>query len=173
MVKRVTLALIACLCVLFAGCGEQEKPQQEVALPDAVVQEPAVQDSGLRIAAWNLQWFPGKTPSGEAATERTTHISAVISELKAIDADILLLQEIRDPAGLQVIISAMPEYSLDVVSDFSGNLEVAILSRAPAKATEGFMQAFEEGAEANPPRGFAYATVMLTDESCSPYIRCT
>ena len=59
----------------------------------------------------------------------------------------------------------MPEYSLDVVSDFSGNLEVAILSRAPAKATEGFMQAFEEGEEANPPRGFAYATVMLTDES--------
>ena len=27
------------------------------------------------------------------------------------------------------------------------------------------MQAFEEGDEANPPRGFAYATVMLTDES--------
>ena len=165
MVKRVTLALIAGLCVLFAGCAEQEKPQQDAALPDAVVQEPAVQDSGLKIAAWNLQWFPGKTPSGEAATERTTHISAVISELKAIDADILLLQEIRDPAGLQVIISAMPEYSLDVVSDFSGNLEVAILSRAPAKATEGFMQAFEEGEEANPPRGFAYATVILTDES--------
>ena len=165
MVKRVTLALIAGLCALFAGCGEQEKPQQVVALPNAVVQEPAVQDSGLKIAAWNLQWFPGKTPSGEAATERTTHISAVISELKVIDADILLLQEIRDPAGLQVIISAMPEYSLDVVSDFSGNLEVAILSRAPAKATEGFMQAFEEGEEAKPPRGFAYATVMLTDES--------
>ena len=165
MVKRLTLALIAGLCALFAGCGEQEKPQQKVTLPVAVVQEPAVQDSGLRIAAWNLQWFPGKTPSGEAATERTTHISAVISELKVIDADILLLQEIRDPAGLQVIISAMPEYSLDVVSDFSGNLEVAILSRAPAKATEGFMQAFEEGEDANPPRGFAYATVMLTDDS--------
>jgi endonuclease/exonuclease/phosphatase family metal-dependent hydrolase len=27
------------------------------------------------------------------------------------------------------------------------------------------MQAFEEREEANPPRGFAYATVMLTDES--------
>jgi endonuclease/exonuclease/phosphatase family metal-dependent hydrolase len=66
---------------------------------------------------------------------------------------------------LQEIIKAIPEYSLDVVSDFRGNLEVAILTRAPAKATEGFMQAFEEGDEANPPRGFAYATVMLTDES--------
>ena len=163
MRRITTLFLTLVLTILFAGCGEQEKPQQVAALPEAVVQEPALQDSGLKIAAWNLQWFPGKTPSGEAAEERGNHISAVISEV--IDADILLLQEIRDPAGLKVIISAMPEYSLDIVSDFSGNLEVAILTRAPAKATEGFMQAFEEGEEANPPRGFAYATVMLTDDS--------
>ena len=164
--KRITtLSLTLVLVTLFAGCAEQEKPQQDAALPDAVVQEPTVPGSGLKIAAWNLQWFPGKAPGGLAAEDYSKHISAVISELKIIDADILLLQEIRDPAGLQVLISAMPEYSLDVVSDFSGNLEVAILSRAPAKATEGFMQAFEEGEEANPPRGFAYATVMLTDES--------
>ncbi len=165
MVRRVSLALIAGLCALFAGCGEQEKPQQDAALPDAVVQKPAGLDSGLRIAAWNLQWFPGKTPSGGSAEEQAAHAFAVISELKAIDADIVLLQEIRDPVALQGITKALPEYSLDVVSDFRGNLEVAILSRAPAKATEGFMQAFEEGEEANPPRGFAYATVMLTDES--------
>ena len=106
-----------------------------------------------------------RRPSGGSAEEQAAHVSAVISELKVIDADIVLLQEIRDPAALQEIIKAIPEYSLDVVSDFRGNLEVAILSRAPAKATEGFMQAFEEGEEANPPRGFAYATVMLTDES--------
>ncbi len=165
MTRRAALTLILALCALFAGCGEQEKPQQDAALPDAAAQNSAVPDSGLRIAAWNLQWFPGKTPSGGTAAEQAAHVSAVISELKAIDADIVLLQEIRDPAALQEIIKAIPEYSLDVVSDFRGNLEVAILSRAPAKATEGFMQAFEEGEDANPPRGFAYATVMLTDES--------
>ena len=165
MVRRVTLALIAGLCALFAGCGEQEKSQQDAALQNQAVYYSSVPDSGLRITAWNLQWFPGKTPSGGSAEEQAAHVSAVISELKAIDADIVLLQEIRDPAALQEIIKAIPEYSLDVVSDFRGNLEVAILSRAPAKATEGFMQAFEEGEDANPPRGFAYATVMLTDES--------
>ena len=83
MVKRVTLALIAGLCALFAGCGEQGQPQQDAALPDAVVQNSAVQDSGLKIAAWNLQWFPGKTPSGGSAEEQAAHVSAVISELKA------------------------------------------------------------------------------------------
>ena len=73
MVSRVTLALIAGLCVLFAGWGEQEKPQQNS----------AVQDSGLRITAWNLQWFPGKTPSGGSAAEQAAHVVAVISEPKA------------------------------------------------------------------------------------------
>jgi endonuclease/exonuclease/phosphatase family metal-dependent hydrolase len=155
MTRRVTLTLILALGALFAGCGEKGKPGSKS----------AAESSGLKITAWNLQWFPGKTPSGGTPAENAAHIAAVISELKAIDADILLLQEIRDPAALQEIVKAIPEYSLDIVSDFRGNLEVAILTRAPAKATEGFMQAFEEREEANPPRGFAYATVMLTDES--------
>ncbi len=155
MTRRVGLTLILALCGLFAGCGDKGKPASVS----------AAESSGFKITAWNLQWFPGKTPSGGSAEEQAAHVAAVISELKAIDADIVLLQEIRDPAALQGITKALPEYSLDVVSDFRGNLEVAILSRAPAKATEGFMQAFEEGEEANPPRGFAYATVMLTDDS--------
>ena len=78
MVKHVTLALIAGLCALFAGCGEQEKPQQ-----NSAAQNSAVPDSGLKITAWNLQWFPGKTPSGGTAAEQAAHVSAVISELKA------------------------------------------------------------------------------------------
>ena len=51
MVNRVTLALIAGLCAIFAGCGKQEKPQQDEALPASAAQNSAVQDSGLRIAA--------------------------------------------------------------------------------------------------------------------------
>ena len=125
MTRRVTLTLILALCGLFTGCGEKGKPAQES----------AADSSGLKITAWNLQWFPGKTPSGGSAEEQAAHVSAVISELKVIDADIVLLQEIRDPAALQEIIKAIPEYSLDIVSDFRGNLEVAILTRAPASVS--------------------------------------
>ena len=121
MTRRVTLTLILALCGLFTGCGEKGKP--------------AADSSGLKITAWNLQWFPGKTPSGGSAAEQTAHVSAVISELKAIDADIVLLQEIRDPVALQEIIKAIPEDSPDVVSDFRGNLELAILSRAPVSVS--------------------------------------
>jgi len=108
MTRRVTLTLLLALCALFAGCDDKGKPASES----------AAESSGLKITAWNLQWFPGKTPSGGTAAEQAAHVSAVISELKAIDADIVLLQEIREPAALQEIIKAIPEYSLDVVSDF-------------------------------------------------------
>lgn len=81
--------------------------------------------------------IPAESPSEGSAEEQAAHVSAVISELKAIDADIVLLQEIRGPAALQVIIKAIPEHSLDVVSDFRGNLEVVILSRAPAAESLG------------------------------------
>ena len=74
MTRRVTLILA--LCALFAGCGEKGKPASES----------AAESSGLKITAWNLQWFPGKTPSGGTAAEQAAHVSAVIPELKAIDA---------------------------------------------------------------------------------------
>jgi hypothetical protein len=56
--RRVTLILA--LCALFVGCGEKGKPASES----------AAESSGLRITAWNLQWFPGKTPSGGTAEEQ-------------------------------------------------------------------------------------------------------
>tara|TARA_B100000809_G_scaffold207130_1_gene209376 strand:+ start:209 stop:544 length:336 start_codon:yes stop_codon:yes gene_type:complete len=96
MPRRITLTLILALGALFAGCVERGKPAQE----------PAADSSGLRITAWNLQWFPGKTPSGGTPAENAAHIAAVVSGLKEIDADILLLQEIRDPAALQEIVKA-------------------------------------------------------------------
>ena len=64
-----------------------------------------------------MQWFPGKTPKGGTPEENAAHIAAVVSGLKAIDTDIVLLQEIRDSAALQEIVKAIPEYSLNVVSN--------------------------------------------------------
>jgi hypothetical protein len=119
MTRRVTLTLLLALGALLTDCGDKGKPASES----------AAESSGLKITAWNLQWFPGKTPKGETPEENAAHIAAVVSELKEIDVDIVLLQEIRDPAALQEIVKAIPEYSVDVASNFQGNLEVAILTR--------------------------------------------
>jgi len=61
MVVRVSLGLIAGLCALFVGCEEQEKPQQDSALQNRTVPHSPVPDSGLKIAARNLQCFPGNS----------------------------------------------------------------------------------------------------------------
>ena len=61
MVVRVSLGLIAGLCALFVGFEEQEKPQQDWALQNRTVPHSPVPDSGLRIAARNLQCFPGNS----------------------------------------------------------------------------------------------------------------
>lgn len=149
---RLILTVISALLI---GCSE-EKPTSSPESNNHL--------EGIRIASWNLQWFPGKTPSGGSTGEEQGHIKAVINELKIIDADILLLQEIRDTKALQEIVKAIPEYSVDVVSNFRGTLELAVLTRAPYKATDGFMEEFVKGSEADPPRGFAYATVMLNNK---------
>lgn len=84
MNRRFFLSLCIAFSVLFTGCKEKT--------PYA----PKEASEGLKIASWNLQWFPGKTPDGGTPEEQEAHIKAVVKELKAIDADILLLQEIRD-----------------------------------------------------------------------------
>ena len=76
MVKRVTVALIAGLCALFAGCGEQEQSQQDAALPDSVVQKPAVPDPGT-VTSVGTQ--PDVTPS--VRTANTESIGVILSHL--------------------------------------------------------------------------------------------
>lgn len=159
MKRRFFFNFTLCILALLFGCRNSDKG-------DAVeVENHSTSSKVIRVASWNLQWFPGKSSRGGSSEGESKHINAVIDELKAIDADILLLQEIRDPDALNRILHSIPDYSLDVISDFEGNLEVAVLSRAPAKATAGFMQEFVGGEVADPPRGFAYATILLDDTS--------
>ena len=60
MTKRAAHALILALCALFAGCGDESRE---------IETKRGVEPSGLKITAWNLQWFPGKTPSGGSADQ--------------------------------------------------------------------------------------------------------
>lgn len=153
MNRRFFLSLCIAFSALFASCKEKTPSTPKEA------------SQGLKIASWNLQWFPGKTPDGGTPEEQEAHIKAVVRELKIIDADILLLQEIRDTEALRDLVNnKLPDYSLDIISDFEGNLEVAILSKAPHRANDSYMEGFYRANTIDPPRGFVAATVKL-DES--------
>jgi endonuclease/exonuclease/phosphatase family metal-dependent hydrolase len=93
-------------------------------------------------------------------------MAAVASVLKELDPDILCLQEIKEPEALDRLAEAMPGHALQVVSEFRGVQEVAILSRL--QADTAYMEKFAE-AEASPPRGFAFAAFPFADGMLAVY----
>lgn len=190
MKLRAVFLICLGLLLIFFGLSSHEKAGKESpgifkrgASEDNGTQEPverAVKPAGyidaealsvfsnrVKVATWNLQWFPGKRPGGGDPQAELDHLNAVKAELIKIDPDILLLQEFRDSKFADQILEVLPGHSLHVMSDFSGNLEVAILARLPA--TEGYMQEFIAGTSDDPPRGFAYAAFAIGDDVLGVY----
>ena len=95
----------------------------------------------VRIATWNLEWFPGGKPNSSQA-ERLVHMSAAKDALIDIRADILCLQEVRDWDSVAELVSILPNFQTLVVSRFremgsSGPLSIqqtAIASNRPAES---------------------------------------
>jgi endonuclease/exonuclease/phosphatase family metal-dependent hydrolase len=55
----------------------------------------------VRVAFWNVQWFPGKQPKPSGAAAVQKQIQAAAGEVRKAGPDILFAQEIRDRAALQ------------------------------------------------------------------------
>lgn len=116
----------------------------------------------LRLVAWNMEWFPGKsmnsTPEQEAA-----HIPLVQKELQRLDPDILIATEIRDWDVFEKAVKLVPGLRIHVVSNFletdTGTLwrqQIAIASRLPCRAA--WAQDFQPTIPALS-RGFAFAAL--------------
>jgi endonuclease/exonuclease/phosphatase family metal-dependent hydrolase len=153
----------AAIIALFCGCTAQDSMRQTSAN-----QTPGA-DTGqaIKITSWNLQWFPGKRPADVPLEEQELHITAVASVLNRLDPDIVCVQEIKNPKALDKLITeALPNHSVQIVSNFRGTQEVAILSRHTADTA--FMEEFVK-AEATPPRGFAYAAFRFGDQMVAVY----
>ena len=115
----------------------------------------------MRVVTWNLQWFPGKSPSSNPQ-EASAHIEEVRKSLIEINPDILVLQEVSGETPVQEAVSILPDFKVAVVSRFKtkggfiDGQQIAICSRFPAKRV--FSEQWAKGwAEA--PRGFAFAAI--------------
>ena len=110
-------------------------------LPPASQTQPAVEKPKSlpeSMGTWNLQWFPGNRPEPTEAG-RNWHQREVTRVIREIGADLLLVQEVVDPAALA---KAAPQYPWRVVSNFQragdedADLPVqnlAILSKVPIR----------------------------------------
>ena len=113
----------------------------------------------VRIVTWNLQWFPGKSPTSKPDAA-AAHIAEVRKALAEIQPDILVLQEVSGEAPVAEAISILPDYKVAVISRFKNaaglldGQQIAICSRFAA--TRVFSSRWDKG-WAGAPRGFAYA----------------
>jgi endonuclease/exonuclease/phosphatase (EEP) superfamily protein YafD len=119
----------------------------------------------IRVAFWNIQWFPGRHPDASPRDEQK-QIAAVQRDMRAISADVFGTEEMRDYSKASLAIAPLPGFKVDVVSNFPPRegqdvgQQVAIASRfAPMSA---WMEMWKPAGPLTPPRGFAFAAYEIS-----------
>jgi endonuclease/exonuclease/phosphatase family metal-dependent hydrolase len=133
---------------------------------DSRAESPPLQTE-LSIVSWNIEWYPGKRRSADAL-EVAAHADLAKEALRAIDPDVLLVQEMRDWQSCADLCDAVPGLRPIVVSAFRAEdtgeywpQQVAIASKAPAMA--GWSEFWRAG-QIHPRRGFSVAVLPLPDQ---------
>ncbi len=112
----------------------------------------------VRVVAWNLQWFPGRTPEASPVAEQE-HLRDVRGMLQRLKPDILIVSEVKSRSALAEALTGVTGLAVRAMSDFAGRpQQVAICSRFPARRT-GWGE--WDQSVVGPPRGFAYAELAL------------
>lgn len=124
----------------------------------------------LRIVTWNLEWFPG----GRTATKESQdqHIAAVREEIRILNPDIIIFQEIGSEGALNESLKPLnPEWIVSVISAFKqGNFisgqQIAIASKFPSQVA--WAEPWNNG-WASAPRGYAYALFAVNGKKLAIY----
>src|SRR2546430_17238498 len=147
MTKSRWIVLIA--LVAISGNSGAQTPTPSAAPPQIV-----------RVAFWNIQWFPGRHPNASVASERA-QIASVHRDIRRINADVIGMEEVRDFDNATIAVSRLTGFKVDVVSDFPPRegqdvgQQVAIASRLPPLSA--WVEMWKPNGALIPPRGFAFA----------------
>jgi len=127
--------------------------------------------AGVKVATWNIEWFPSGLAFKQAAPEvEQARIDAAAAIVKTYAPDILFAQEIRDAESAEKLIAAsgLEGMKLAAITDFKdqeGNLmfqQCAILSKHPV--LDARSERWRTFGVVDPPRGFAYALLDVDGE---------
>lgn len=125
----------------------------------------------IRVVTWNLQWFPGGKP-GASKEVQDSHIQTVHDEIKRINPDILLLQEVGSEGALAETLKPLgDDWKIAIVSRFDqggfrSGQQLAIAAKMPAESA--WAEPWAKGwAEA--PRGYAYASFRINGKRLAVY----
>jgi endonuclease/exonuclease/phosphatase family metal-dependent hydrolase len=130
----------------------------------------------IRITTWNLEWFPNGSARDASSEMQAQRIKAGADVLRPIDADIILLQEVRDYDACARLGEAIAPgtYHVAICSAFKepfqsglGKQQVAILSKYQAQAA--WAEPWKSMNGVDPPRGFAFAWFKIGSEEIGVY----
>jgi len=126
----------------------------------------------LRIVTWNLQWFPGGKMGGAPKEVQDEQMRKIQAEVRKLDADILVLQEVASVGALEELIKPLGgDWKVAILSRFKegsfvSGQQVGIVSRFPAEAV--WAESWNRG-WAGPPRGYAYASFVIRGTRVAVY----
>ena len=130
----------------------------------------------VRCTSWNLEWFPNGSAHEASAQEQNQRIKEAADVLRAINPDIILLQEVRDYDACARLGEAIAPgiYHVVVCSAFRepfhsglGRQQVAILSKFQAQAE--WSEPWKSMNGVDPPRGFAFAWFKIRGADIGVY----
>ena len=62
----------------------------------------------IKVTTWNLEWFPSGSSRGIASQEfEAERVRSVAEVLKSLNADILVLQEMRDAKACEALVLSL------------------------------------------------------------------
>jgi endonuclease/exonuclease/phosphatase family metal-dependent hydrolase len=122
----------------------------------------------IRVATWNLQWFPSGSTKPVSAEQEDANVRHAASVIGIANPDVLLLQEIRDWETCQRLVAALAPAKYEVLicsafrDEFSGGMgrqQVAILAKQSAQAA--WSESWKTTGPIDPPRGFAFSVLRF------------
>jgi endonuclease/exonuclease/phosphatase family metal-dependent hydrolase len=153
--RRLAVAIIGLLCA-SASCAFCQKT--------------------IRVTTWNLQWFPSGSSNRAAPEVEQRHIDSAANQLRQLNPDVVLLQEVRDWSTCERLAKAInpSDYHVLVCSAFRENFggalgqqQVAILAKHWAQAA--WSERWARRGKLDAPRGFAFAAIRYGDQEVGFY----
>ncbi len=118
----------------------------------------------LRLTTWNLNWFPSGSPDVLAPEVEARTIQEAAAVLRSLDSDVIILQEVRDPATCDELARALGTNSFRtaICSSFRegatpSKRQIAILTKYPVESS--WAEEWTPRNAVSPPGGFVFASV--------------
>lgn len=156
-------ALFALALSLVVPARAQDRPSNYTVTPTA--------PGAVKVCAWNMEWFPSGTREPKPAKEEAERIDSAARFLRWQNADIVMLEEMRDADTCSNLVArpALDGFKVNACSRFRPPAfhaeawqQNALVSRFDT-VDAGFLEWNRRG-PASPPRGLTWAVLDVKGE---------